>query len=179
MGGASKVPSKKVPSKKTAAKKTTAATKSPAVKAAKKTAPAKAAVKVAAKSAVKSAVNKPAAKPVDPSAVPNWLAAARSADSKKATNLRVIDLREITSFADFFFICSASNQRQVQAIANDIEDELKKQGERPTAVEGFSNAEWVLMDYGDLVVHIFSEQARAYYDLDRLWRDGKQVPLSL
>jgi ribosome-associated protein len=112
-------------------------------------------------------------------APPNWLVAARAADSKKATKLRVLDLREITSFADFFFICSGANQRQIQTIANEIETELKKHGERPNAVEGYGNAEWVLMDYGDLVVHIFSDQARAYYDLDRLWRDGKEVPITL
>lgn len=157
--------SKKAPSKKAAAKKAT--TKRPPAKKAAKRAP----VKRAAASAKAPAAT--------PGVAPNWLTAARAADSKKATNLRVIDLREITSFADFFLICNGSNQRQIQAIANDIETELKKQGERPTSVEGYGNAEWVLMDYGDLVVHIFSDQARAYYDLDRLWRDGAEVPVAL
>ena len=91
----------------------------------------------------------------------------------------MLDLREITTFADFFVICSGTNQRQIQTIANEIETELKTQGERPTSVEGYSNAEWVLMDYGDLVVHIFSDQARAYYDLDRLYRDAKEVAVEL
>ena len=129
--------------------------------------------KPAAKKAVKTVA---AAEPVVP---PNWLTAARAADAKKATNLKVLDLREITSFADYFLICSGANQRQIQAIANEIETELKKQGERPSSVEGYGNAEWVLMDYGDLVVHVFSDQARAYYDLDRLWRDGKELPITL
>ena len=90
-------------------------------------------------------------------------------------NLRVLDLREVTSFTDYFVICSGSNSRQIQAMANEIQERLGEMGERATNVEGLENAEWVLMDYGDLVVHIFSEQARAYYDLDRLWRTAKDV----
>ncbi|MBY0504268.1 MAG: ribosome silencing factor [Bryobacteraceae bacterium] len=105
----------------------------------------------------------------------NWLVAAQAADSKKAINLRVLDLREVTSFTDYFVICSAANSRQVQAIANEIQLKLSETGERPTNVEGLDNAEWVLMDYGDLVVHVFSEPARAYYDLDRLWRTAREV----
>ena len=170
------MPSTKNPiTKKTAVKKTAAKTASKGV--AVKKSPARKAP--AAKKAVKVvAARKPVAVTAD-GAPPNWLVAARAADSKKATDIRVIDLREITSFADFFVICSGSNQRQAQAIANDIETELKKHGERPSSVEGFGNAEWVLMDYGDMVVHIFSDQARKYYDLDRLWRDGKDVAVEL
>ncbi len=85
----------------------------------------------------------------------------------------------MTSFTDYFVICSGANHRQVQAIANEIQEKLAAAGERPTNVEGLDNAEWVLMDYGDLVVHVFSEQARAYYDLDRLWRTAKEVALDL
>ena len=92
-------------------------------------------------------------------------------------NLRVLDLREVTTFTDYFVICSAANSRQVQAIANEIQQKLSESGERPTNVEGLENAEWVLMDYGDLVVHVFSEGARAYYDLDRLWRTGHDVTI--
>ena len=103
--------------------------------------------------------------------------AAKAADSKKAINLRVLDLREVTTFTDYFVICSASNSRQVQAIANEIQQQLNETGERPTNVEGLENAEWVLLDYGDLVVHVFSEGARAYYDLDRLWRTAKDVTI--
>jgi len=72
-------------------------------------------------------------------------------------------------------ICSGANTRQIQAIADEIELELKKQGEYPTSVEGYENAEWVLVDYGDFVVHIFSQKARTYYDLERLWRDARHV----
>jgi ribosome-associated protein len=185
-----KVPSKQSPTtKKAAAKKATAkrtpvipkvfakatavkkAAKPKAVKAVK--AATKAAVKTAAKSAVKHA---PALVTGTP---PSWLAAAQAADSKKATNIRVLDLRDITTFADFFVICSGGNSRQTQAIANEVETELKKQGERPNSVEGYANAEWVLLDYGDMVVHIFTDQARAYYDLDRLWRDGKELEVAV
>ena len=87
----------------------------------------------------------------------------------------MLDLREVTSFTDYFVICSGANSRQVQAIANEIQHKLSETGERPTNVEGLENAEWVLMDYGDLVVHVFSKAARAYYDLDRLWRTAHEV----
>jgi len=106
---------------------------------------------------------------------PLWLTAARAADDKQAKAIHILDLRDITSFADFFVICSGANPRQIQAIADEVEQRLKKQGERPNSIEGYTNAEWVLMDYGDYVVHIFSEKARTYYDLERLWRDAKPV----
>jgi len=89
----------------------------------------------------------------------------------------VLDLREVTSFADFFVVCSGTNVRQIQAITEEIGTQLDKRGERPVSVEGFGNAEWVLADYGDYVIHVFSEKSRAYYDLDRLWRHAKIVPI--
>ena len=87
----------------------------------------------------------------------------------------MLDVRDVTSFADTFIICTGANTRQIQAIADEIQQELKKAGEHPTSVEGYRNAEWVLVDYGDLLVHIFSQKTRVYYDLERLWRDAKQV----
>lgn len=87
----------------------------------------------------------------------------------------MIDLREVTSFTDFLIICSGSNTRQVQAIADDVGEKLSKVGERPASMEGYKNAEWVLLDYGDFVVNVFTDKAREYYDLERLWRDGKTV----
>lgn len=87
----------------------------------------------------------------------------------------VLDLREITSFADYFILCSGSNARQIQTIADEIGKKLDEGGERPKSVEGYQNAEWVLADYGDYIIHVFSEQARNYYDLERLWRDAKRV----
>jgi len=104
---------------------------------------------------------------------PMWQVAARAADAKQAKDIRVLDLREVTAFADFFVVCSGTNSRQIQAIADEIESQLKQLGEHPSNVEGYRNAEWVLMDYGDYLIHIFSEKARAYYDLERLWRDAQ------
>ena len=116
--------------------------------------------------------------PVAPSqSEPFWLIAARAAESKKAYNVRVLDLREITSFTDFFVICSGANTRQIQAISEAVGEELAKRGEHPVSVEGFQNAEWVLADYGDYIVHVFSESAREYYDLERLWRHAKDVEM--
>ena len=104
-----------------------------------------------------------------------WLTAIEAAESKQAKDITVLDLREITSFADFFVIASGANTRQIQAIADEIEIQLKTQGEYPLSVEGYQNAEWVLLDYGDYLIHIFTEKARQYYDLERLWRDAKIV----
>jgi ribosome-associated protein len=104
-----------------------------------------------------------------------WKEAVNAADSKQAKEIKVLDLRDISSFADFFVICSGSNSRQIQAIADEVQMRLKKLGEQANSIEGYQNAEWVLMDYGDYLVHVFSEKARAYYDLERLWRDSKTV----
>jgi ribosome-associated protein len=88
----------------------------------------------------------------------------------------VLDLTAITSFADFFVICTGNNQKQVQAINDEINLQIKRQArELPNSLEGYNQAEWVLSDYGDLVVHIFSPKARDYYDLERLWRGAKVV----
>jgi ribosome-associated protein len=104
-----------------------------------------------------------------------WRTAVLAAESKKAEGIRVLDLRPVTSFTDFLLICSGSNTRQIQAIADEIQLQLKQIDERPKSVEGYQNAEWILMDYGDYVVNIFSEKARGFYDLERLWRDAKEV----
>ena len=109
---------------------------------------------------------------------PSWLIAVRAAESKKATGMIVLDLTGITSFADFFVICTGSNQRQVQAIADEVGVQLKRQaGELPISVEGYNQAEWVLADYGDLLVHVFSPKSREYYSLERLWRGAKTVEI--
>lgn len=98
--------------------------------------------------------------------------AMAAAEEKKAANVVVLDVRAIASFADYFLICSGTSSRQVQAIADQVVDRLKKTGFRPLHIEGYERAEWVLIDYGDLIVHIFTETARAFYDLERLWRDA-------
>ena len=90
----------------------------------------------------------------------------------------MLDLTGITSFADFFVICTGTNQRQIQAISDEVNLQLKQQaGELPMSVEGYDQAEWVLADYGDLLIHIFSAKAREYYDLERLWRSAKKVEI--
>jgi len=102
--------------------------------------------------------------------------AIECAADKKAFDLRVLDLRDIASFTEFFIIASGANQRQVQAISDDIEEQLKKQLQtRPVRIEGYNSAEWLLMDYGDFIVHIFNKEAREFYDLERLWRDARKV----
>ena len=110
---------------------------------------------------------------------PNWLVAAQGAESKKGEDIKILDLREVTSFTDYFIICSVANARQGHAISDEIHKRLKETGELPVSVEGYDTAEWILMDYGDFIVHIFSESARAYYDLERLWRHAKPVDASL
>lgn len=104
--------------------------------------------------------------------------AIHCAADKKAVKMTALDLREIASFTEFFVIASGTNQRQVQAITDEINEQLKKQlSSRPVRIEGYNTAEWVLMDYGDFVVHIFEQKAREFYDLERLWRDAKKVDL--
>ena len=100
------------------------------------------------------------------------------ASEKKAFDIVALDLRQIASFAEFFVICSGANTRQAQAISDEIEEQLKKQLKtRAVRIEGYRTAEWILMDYGDFIVHIFDKDARDFYDLQRLWRDAKRVAL--
>jgi ribosome-associated protein len=104
--------------------------------------------------------------------------ALHSAAEKKAFALVALDLREIASFTEFFIIASGANQRQVQAVADEIEEQLKKQlSARAVRMEGYNAAEWILMDYGDFIVHIFEQKAREFYDLERLWRDARRVEI--
>jgi ribosome-associated protein len=101
----------------------------------------------------------------------------RAAESKKATDIRVLDLREVTSFADYFVICGGNNPKQIQAIMEEIGLQLEKRGEYPVSVEGFANADWILADYGDYLIHVFSPKARSFYELERLWRHAKVVSI--
>ena len=84
-------------------------------------------------------------------------------------------MRGATSFTDTFVICTGTNTRQIQAIADEVQARLREEGETPASLEGYHNAEWVLVDYGDLLVHVFSAKTREYYDLERLWRDAKPL----
>jgi ribosome-associated protein len=89
----------------------------------------------------------------------------------------VLDLTGITSFTDYFVICTGNNQRQIQAIADEVQMQLKNAGERPLSIEGYDQAEWVLADYGDFLVHIFSPKSREYYSLERLWKSAKEIEI--
>jgi ribosome-associated protein len=101
--------------------------------------------------------------------------ALKAVEEKKAFDITVLDISGIASFATYFLICSGDSSRQIQAIADEVEVKLKSSGFSAGHIEGYRNAEWVLLDYYDLVVHIFSKRARAYYDLERLWRDAKRL----
>ena len=105
--------------------------------------------------------------------------AVRACQDKKATDISVLQLdAQASGFTDYFIICSGSNPRQVQAIADDVDQQLSAQGLEPTHREGYTQAEWVLLDYVDFVVHIFSETARKFYDLERLWKTATRIELS-
>lgn len=106
------------------------------------------------------------------------LLAAEAADSKKGIDIRVLDVRELTTVADFFVICSGSSTTQVGAVADGIGQLLARSGIHPGHVEGQTESTWLLLDYGDVVVHVFEEQTRAYYGLDSLWGDAPRVPLT-
>jgi ribosome-associated protein len=106
------------------------------------------------------------------------LTALHAAADKKATGLLVLDLRAVASFTDFFAIASGTNVRQVQAVADEVVERVRKEHKsKPARVEGYGTAEWVLLDYGDFIVHVFEEKARRFYDLERLWRDAARVAL--
>ena len=105
------------------------------------------------------------------------LEAARAAADKKATSPVILAVGDVLAITDYFVIASASNDRQVKAICEEVEDRVKKAGGgAPRTIEGLNDARWVLMDYGDWVVHIFLDEAREFYDLERLWGDVPRVP---
>jgi len=104
---------------------------------------------------------------------------AQAADDKKASDILILDLRGLTYITDYFVICSGSNVTQVGAIADGVGQALARAGLHPSHVEGEVEASWVLMDYGDIVVHIFDEQTRAYYCLEKLWGDAPRMPLTV
>lgn len=101
--------------------------------------------------------------------------ALKAADDKKARDLLALDISRIASFASYFLFCTGDSSRQMQAIADEIQKKLKESGIMASHVEGYQNSEWILLDYFDLVIHVFSKEAREFYDLERLWRDGKKM----
>lgn len=101
--------------------------------------------------------------------------AVSAADDRKAVELKVLYLQKVTDFTDYFIVCSGTSERQVQAIADAVQERLRANRVRPLHVEGYNRAQWVLIDYGDLVVHVFQEEPRRYYALERLWGDAPEV----
>lgn len=101
--------------------------------------------------------------------------AVSAADDRKAVDLKVLHLGGVTDFTDYFLICSGTSERQVQAIADAVEERLRADRLRPIHVEGYNRGQWVLMDYGDLVVHVFQDETRRFYALERLWGDAPDV----
>ena len=100
---------------------------------------------------------------------------SRAALDKKAENVVVIDIREMSVIADTFVICSASSKMQVKAICDHVEEELKKDGEAPSRVDGYTEARWVILDYGDVFLHVFYDEDRLFYNLERLWNNGSNT----
>jgi ribosome-associated protein len=103
-------------------------------------------------------------------------AAIQACLDKKAEELSILEMEKGSgAFTDYFVLCSGTNPRQVQAIAEEVELRLKAAGLRPAQIEGYQQAEWILVDYGDFVVHVFSEKARKFYDLERLWKTARRL----
>lgn len=98
-------------------------------------------------------------------------------NEKKAHNIKAIRIEDISSLADYFVFANGSSTTQVKALADELEMKLIEQGIKPHHIEGYQSNSWILLDYGTVVIHIFTEQARAFYDLDRLWQDGESVSL--
>ena len=101
--------------------------------------------------------------------------ACKAIDDKKAIDIKVIDIHEVSVIADYFIIASGNNLNQVQAIVDNVEEELGKAGHECRQIEGYQTAGWILMDYGDVIIHVFDEENRLFYDLERIWRDGKEL----
>jgi ribosome-associated protein len=102
--------------------------------------------------------------------------AVKAVESKKAEEVVILEMDQASgAFTDYFIVCSGTNPRQIQAIGDEVEKELAESGQHPASVEGYKQAEWVLLDYVDFVVHIFSERARKFYDLERLWKSAARL----
>ncbi|MCR5597252.1 MAG: ribosome silencing factor [Lachnospiraceae bacterium] len=101
--------------------------------------------------------------------------AVSAMEDKKAEDIRVIEISEVSSIGDYFIICNGSNISQVQAITDEIDERLGRQGVTAAHVEGYRNAGWILMDYSDVIIHVFDKDNRLFYNLERIWKDGKEI----
>lgn len=104
--------------------------------------------------------------------------AIEALEDKKAEDIRIIDISEISTLADYFIIANGTNRSQIQALADNVEEALGRAGLSLKQVEGYETANWILMDYRDIIVHVFDKENRLFYDLDRIWRDGKQIDVT-
>jgi ribosome-associated protein len=102
----------------------------------------------------------------------------RIAADKKAMDVVVLDMRDASSITDYFLICSGGSERQVQAIADAIDEQLTQSGIESLGVEGYREGRWILMDYGDVIVHVFSQETREFYDLERLWANAAKIEVT-
>ena len=103
--------------------------------------------------------------------------ACKAIDDKKGQDIKIIDIHNISVIADYFVIASGTNSNQVQAIVDNVEEQLGRAGFEAKQIEGNRNSSWILMDYGDVIVHVFDEEKRLFYDLERIWRDGKVLEM--
>ncbi len=101
--------------------------------------------------------------------------AIEALEDKKAEDIRVIDISEVSVIADYFIIAGGNNRSQIQALCDNVEEKLGRAGSAVKQIEGYDTANWILMDFGDVIVHIFDRENRLLYDLERIWRDGKQI----
>lgn len=101
--------------------------------------------------------------------------ACEALEDKKALDIKVIDIEKVSSLADYFIIASGSNRNQVQAMADEVDQKLGRAGYPVKQVEGYASGNWILLDFGDIVVHVFDEENRLFYDLERIWRDGQLI----
>ena len=104
--------------------------------------------------------------------------AIQALEDKKAEDVKVIDISNISTIADYFIIASGKNRSQIQAMRDNVDETLGRAGISMKQTEGYKNANWILMDYGDIIVHLFDTENRLFYDLERIWRDGKEMDMS-
>ncbi len=116
--------------------------------------------------------NKPSEKTYD-----YVMTAVAALKDKKGEDVRVLDIHEISSVADYFIIAAGNNERQIQTLSDNVEEKLKEKGIEPAGIEGYPKGTWILLDYRDFVVHIFSTEDRLFYDLERIWKDGREIEI--
>ena len=124
------------------------------------------------------AERRPRKRPATPRLPAELKLATQAALDKKAIDLIVLDLRKASSFTDFFAICTGMNARQVHAIADGVQEALRKKGVRPALVEGYERGDWVLIDFFDFIVHVFTPSTREFYALERLWGDAERIEIA-